>query len=150
MDSVIYITGVSASGKTTFSNTFFEKGYRIIHLDEFIEERVVPKFKPSEKRSIYFNLYSFEPKPYFERHVSFFVRILRKEILKFDNVVVEGMIKNKEMLEEIFENLDLTVYYIKPKSQLSYKEKIIERFQSNPAELRKVNYFRTHGQLKKS
>jgi adenylate kinase family enzyme len=134
---VVFISGIPGSGKSTVAKKFEERGYYLISGDDVIYKHVIPKAKHmfDGLEHKVFGLY--HPNKNFKT-----VRIARDRFIeevkklitnsKSNNIVIEGAFLHKRLFEKIFENLDYTFYFVKPKNKKEYIKRIEERFEKQP------------------
>lgn len=126
---VVYLSGKTCTGKTTFAKKLHELGYSIIELDTVVMRSVVTPFgvDPGEG---FLTAYRGTG---LKEHTQAFVDAAKKEIaerLKSSPVVVEGAIATPQILKEVIsENLeDFKFVYLHPVNQEVYSAQIKERF----------------------
>jgi guanylate kinase len=126
---IVYLSGKTCTGKTTFAKKLQELGYSIIELDPVVMKSVVIPFgvKPGEGfLTAYRGIGSKE-------QTQAFIDATKKEIqekIKPSPVVVEGAIATPHILKEVFsENLnDFRFVYLHPVNSEVYSTRIKERF----------------------
>ena len=126
---LIYISGKTCTGKTTFAKYLSQHGYKKVELDHIVTESVIIPFNvvPAEGfRTAYRGLGS-------EEQVGAFTNSAKLEILKElqkSSVVVEGAIASPQILGEIFSDnpKDFVFIYLHPAHADTYEERIRSRF----------------------
>ncbi|MFM2423800.1 MAG: hypothetical protein RLZZ70_187 [Candidatus Parcubacteria bacterium] len=126
---VVYLSGKTCTGKTTFAKKLQELGYLIIELDPVVMKSVVIPFdvKPGEGfLTAYRGMGSKE-------QTQAFIDAAKKEIqekIKYSPIVVEGAIATTHILKEVFSgNLnDFRFVYLHPINPEVYTARIKERF----------------------
>ena len=100
---IIYISGKTSTGKSTFSNNirdFF--GYHIVDLGSIVFKSVIEPFSVAPSESFITTYRDTEPR----EHVSAFISATKNAInsqLKSSPVVIEGAIAKSRILKEIFQ-----------------------------------------------
>lgn len=126
--SIIYLSGYSATGKSTYAKTL--QGYNILHLDHFIHCGIQHNGLDIDK---VFQIYKTELNQELFDHgiVTQFIEGIRNYITK-GSIVIEGQIKNKWLLDQIFKGYNYQTVVMVPKSVSSYRSRITQRFIDNP------------------
>jgi len=127
---LIYISGKTSTGKTTFSNKLqdFYK-YSVIDLGSIVFKSIVKQYfvDPTEA---FITVYR-DTKP--KKHVSTFIRVVKNVTLsqlKYSSVVVEGAIAKARIIKEIFIGKlgDFMFIYFHPIDHKKYTKRIQRRF----------------------
>lgn len=126
---LIYLSGKTCTGKTTFASYLEQHGYKKVELDKIVMESVVVPFGVPQGdgfRTAYRDLGPSE-------QVSAFIGAAKLEILKRlkeSSLVVEGAIANPRILGEVFsDNLkDFVFVYLHPVHADIYEQRILSRF----------------------
>lgn len=126
---IVYLSGKTCTGKTTFAKKLQELGYSIIELDPVVMKSVVVPFgvKPGEGFLTAYRGIGLK------EQTQAFTDAAKKEIqekIKFSRVVVEGAIATSHILKEVFsDNLnDFRFVYLHPVNPEVYSARIKERF----------------------
>lgn len=127
---VVYVSGKTCTGKTTFTNELVRLGYATIELDQIVISAVVEKFNVSQTHEAFITAYR-DQGP--QEQVEAFIIATRKEIeakLTSSPIVIEGAIAQSRILEEIFTGdlEDFYFAYLHPVNFEIYKDRIQQRF----------------------
>jgi hypothetical protein len=126
---LIYLSGKTCTGKTTFANYLEQYGYKKVELDKIVTESVVIPFNvaPGDGfRTAYRGLGPAE-------QTNAFVVAAKQEILNAvqeSALVVEGAIADPQILKRVFsgELTDFVFVYFHPVHAEIYEERILSRF----------------------
>jgi guanylate kinase len=131
---VVYLSGKTCTGKTTFANELARHGYSIIELDPIVTRSVVVPFgvKPGDG---FLTAYRDIGSP---EQTQAFIDAAKEEIrgkAKSSPVVVEGAIATSRILKEVFssELSDFQFVYLHPVNGDVYSRRIKERFVTGAA-----------------
>jgi adenylate kinase family enzyme len=133
---IIYISGKTCTGKTTFANEVKEHGYTQIELDAIVTNSIVIPFKIKSPGEAFLTAYR-DSGP--KEHVDAFIIAAIKEIkekLAFSPIVIEGAIAKSRILKEIFSG-DLSSFffvYFHPVHLDIYMGRMRERFVAGAAD----------------
>jgi hypothetical protein len=116
--NIIYVTGKGGVGKSILS-TIFSDTHSIINLDEIVRKYFYPKYGTDA-----FKVYQAHQMINIKDQ---FVDIVRTH-MNFEKIIVEGTIKDTELIDSIFNGLDFVMVYVKPITKDLYKRNIVERF----------------------
>ena len=111
--NIIFLTGCAASGKSTISQKYAKKGYTVINLDKIIRHKIIPKFKDNTIADyMFFKVYVSDD--HIKTHQVakakiYFIKLVQKLIKKNKKSIVEGQIRDPNMIKKIF-GTDLTFY----------------------------------------
>ena len=127
---IVYVSGKTCTGKTTFANEVHALGYQGIELDKIVASAVVEPFNVQPPNEAYITAYK-DMGP--AEHVAAFIAAVKKEIdMKISSapIVIEGAIARSRILKEIFsgELRDFFFVYFHPIHFEPYKERIRSRF----------------------
>lgn len=141
---IIFIAGKAGSGKSYIAKKFEAQGYILVSMDEVIRNTIIPKFTKEIKNELkgevwrIFRIYregNYGPiinkiQQVFAREIRHKIRAERK---KGNKVVVEGSLWNNKVIREIFGiDHEFTFYFMKPKSEDIYIERLKDRFEEDP------------------
>lgn len=127
---LIYLSGKTCTGKTTFANYLVAHGYAHIELDQIVEASIVQRFHLDPPGQAFVTAYADEgPAEYAES----FIAAARNEIrnkLKSSSVVIDGAIARNRILKAIFsdELSHFCFIYFHPVHAEIYRERIRTRF----------------------
>jgi guanylate kinase len=127
---IVYISGKTSTGKTTFSKELQTAGYKGIELDNVVTESIVKPFNITPTTEAFMTAYR-DTGP--KEQVAAFIFAARENILKeitTSSVVVDGAIARSRILKEVFsgELADFYFVYFHPTDVEEYKRRITERF----------------------
>ncbi|MBX4192597.1 hypothetical protein KW798_03905 [Candidatus Parcubacteria bacterium] len=127
---IVYISGKTCTGKTTFANDVLAQGYGGIELDKIVTSAVIEPFNVQPPNEGYVVAYR-DIGP--SEQIAAFISAVRKEIkekLVATPVVIDGAIARARILKEIFsdEFTDFYFVYFHPVHFDLYKERIRNRF----------------------
>lgn len=131
MKDKLLMVGYAGSGKSTIADKYVKNGYTIIHTDEIITNVIMKKF--SKDDLWYFNIYAINIDPKLETVVKYFVGLMKKYIKKHKKIIIEGQIRNADIIRNIFGDDDFDVLLVKPKNKSTYKKRVTSRFEEDPA-----------------
>ncbi len=125
---LIYLSGKTATGKSTFANTLEQElDYRVIELDKLMEQTVIHPLHLADNELGYIEVYRKRGKmEWIQRFVA-----AGQELMKADNrpTVVEGSIAHPLTLQEFFAGSpDFMFVYFHPANISTYKRYITNRF----------------------
>ena len=127
---IIYLSGKTATGKTTFSNQLHnDLGYSQIELDQIVMNSVVNKYKPKEDGDAFVVAYrDGEPQEWRDVFVAETKKVLSKEA-QTKHLVIEGAIANIKTLEDIFDKYQdsFMFVYFQPVDRQKYINRIKKR-----------------------
>lgn len=134
----ILISGFGASGKSFCASKFKKKGFYILHLDELLRNKVQKKFP----NIFVFNIYSRELHPDLIKNKvdKYFIELIRNLIKNHKKIVLEGKLRNKKLIDDIFKGYDYSIIVVKPKNKKVYKERVIKRFIEDPAHYGRLGF----------
>lgn len=126
---LIYLSGKTCTGKTTFASYLEQHGYKKVELDKIVMESVVVPFGVASGdgfRTAYRDLGPME-------QVNAFIGAAKLEILKKlqdSSLVVEGAIANPRILGEVFSDTlkEFVFVYFHPIHADVYEQRILSRF----------------------
>jgi dephospho-CoA kinase len=145
----IYISGKGASGKSTYANIFKQKGYYVVHLDDVIKDKIFVLFKNHiENNTIsfcdLFKIYRNDVKSNILNEIKIkFIEIIKEYIKKYDKCVIEGTIKDVQMIKDIFDGFEFKFYYVIPKNIESYTRNITSRFIKEPNDYGRLGFIQS-------
>lgn len=127
---IVYISGKTSTGKTTFANQLQAQGYTIIELDEIVKSSIEQAFGIKTQSEAFITAYR-DSGP--SEQTEAFILAVREKILKeikISPVVIEGAIAKSRILKEIFsgELADFYFVYFHPVNHEIYRDRIKERF----------------------
>lgn len=126
---LIYLSGKTCTGKTTFANYLEQHGYKKIELDKIVMESVVVPFgvAPGDGfRTAYRDVGPAE-------QTKAFIGAAKLEILKKlqeSSLVIEGAIATPRILQEVFSGdlKDFVFVYFHPVHAAMYEQRMLSRF----------------------
>lgn len=118
----IFITGRGSMGKTHLADELGKLGFTVVHIDDIVEE--IAKKHPDGIKI--FALYHPGKYPKEKQEV---IKIVQNVIKKNDKVVIEGLIRDKNMINQFFMGMKFQFVYVRPKSIEIYKKYLIKRFE---------------------
>lgn len=126
---VVYLSGKTCTGKTTFAKKLQTLGYSIIELDPVVVNSVVIPFEVDRGEAFLTAYRGIGSK----EHTKAFTDAAKKEIqemLKVSPVVVEGAIATPHILKEVLSNYlnDFNFVFLHPVNLEVYSARIKERF----------------------
>jgi guanylate kinase len=126
---IIYLSGKTCTGKTTFANNLQKHGYSILELDTIVIQSVIIPYGVKESDGFLTAYRDAGP----EEQTQAFIETAKKDILeksKLSPVVVEGAIARPRILKEILSDdlKDFEFIYLHPINIDLYKGRIRERF----------------------
>jgi len=139
-NNVIFITGKAASGKSNVARKFEQDGYFLVSLDEIIRHELASEMThdvQTEFNGDYTYLYRLyrndDDTPIISKARNIFIKIIKDSIAKNKKVVVEGSLWNNDSIRKIFGKDDeFTFYFVKPKNEEIYLERLKLRFMEDP------------------
>jgi guanylate kinase len=132
---VVYVSGKTCTGKTTFTKELNSIGYANLELDKVVTSSIVEAFNVNPVHEAFITAYRDQgPKEQIEA----FIEATKKEIRTKENfspVVIDGAIARSRILKEIFvDDLeDFYFVYLHPVNFEIYKERIQKRFTAGAA-----------------
>lgn len=134
----LLIVGEGSSGKSTYANNYKNMGYYILHLDDFIRNKVSPEFNSIPV----WQIYNKEIHDVLKKNkvYIYFINTIKNIIKKHTKIVIEGSLKNKEIIHNIFKNYDYKILIIKPKNKAIYVKRVIKRFIKDPANYGRLGF----------
>lgn len=127
--NVIYLSGKTATGKTTFGNKLHsELGYDQIELDQIVMKAVVEKYRPKEDGDAFVVVYrDGEPQKWRDDFIRESKKVIQER--KTGHLVIEGAIANTETLKAIFEDSreNFMFVYFQPVDRQKYIDRIKKR-----------------------
>lgn len=132
-ENLCFITGRSASGKTTFANKFKDRNYHVIEFDQLFKSIINLQYNLSQDESI--DVLRGKAPVEIEDD---FVRLVRAEIkdnINSAKVIVEGTISSIRVLDKIFSDRysQYTFVFLYPGSREEYKQRVMKRFKDDIA-----------------
>jgi AAA+ ATPase superfamily predicted ATPase len=129
--SLIFLTGKTSTGKTTFSNKLTSIGYQVIKLDDIIISSIYNKYNPHDISSAFAVYKGNVPVEW----AASFIQATREEInlkIKYGPVLIEGTLANNEIIKKIFnkELQNFQFVFLLPVNVSAYTDKIRNRFVS--------------------
>ncbi|MEI8339472.1 MAG: hypothetical protein WCF94_02295 [bacterium] len=126
---LIYLSGKTCTGKTTFSNELEQQGYTKIELDKIVMRSVVTPFNVNPGDGFRTAYRGLGPK----EQIDEFVKATKEEITKRvqeTSLVIEGAIATPEILSAVFSGdlTDFTFIYFHPVNIDVYEGRILSRF----------------------
>jgi hypothetical protein len=126
---LVYVSGKTCTGKTTFANELHLFGYVPIELDQIVTRSVIDQFHVHSREAF---LAAFRGDGPIE-HIDAFIAAARAEIIerrKSADLAIEGAVEKVWILEKIFsdELADFRFVYFHPVNLDSYVERIRTRF----------------------
>ena len=127
---MVYVSGKTCTGKTTFANEVHALGYTGIELDKIVTSAVIEPFNVQPPNEGYIIAYR-DKGP--AKQVAAFITAVRQEIkakLPSSPVIIEGAIARARILKEVFseELNDFYFVYFHPVHFELYKDRIRSRF----------------------
>jgi hypothetical protein len=131
---IVYLSGKTCTGKTTFARELQNYGYKLIELDPVVAASVVPFYK-NDPSAAFIPAYRDEGPA---EHVEAFIEAARKEIQeknKLGPLVIEGAIAKSRILKEIFSGKleEFFFVYFQPVHLAPYMERLQSRFVAGAA-----------------
>lgn len=128
---VVYLSGKTCTGKTTFSNLLEGSGYTRVELDRIVTESVVEKYNVVPNDA-FLTAYRGEGP---SKHIEAFIAAAKKVIIEKsaeNSIVVEGAIAKASILQDVFSGINENLFfvYFHPRSIDVYVDRIMERFLS--------------------
>lgn len=127
---VVYVSGKTCTGKTTFTKELSSIGYANLELDKIVTSAVVEPFNVNQVHEAFITAYRDQgPK----EQIQAFIEGTKREIRTKENfspVVIDGAIARSRILKEIFAD-DLKGFYfvyLHPVNFEIYKDRIQKRF----------------------
>jgi hypothetical protein len=152
---IILITGRGGVGKSTVAKKFNKEGYYLLSLDQIIMNRIVKEFGSYfENYDVFFWMYvqgfpsmyedsiHTKEQEIYLRAKKRFIEIIKKKMEKHKKIVIEGGLKDRTMIEDIFKNRLYTFLYVQPSSVETYETMIINRFVSDPDRYGRLGYLK--------
>lgn len=127
---IVYISGKTSTGKTTFAKELQVEGYLNIGLDEIVIASVVEPFKINPPGEAFVIAYrDIGPKEQIDAFISAARGAISKDIAT-SKIVIDGAIAKSKILKEIFskELTDFYFVYFHPTDFEKYEKRICERF----------------------
>jgi len=136
--SLLYITGKTSTGKTTFAMELSKRyGYHIVVLDEVVKEAIIQPLKLENKQGdVFVSVYRMNDRP---EWIDRFVMAVRARIEQYVSqgvpVLIEGALANTDTIARIFAGYpDAQVLYFHPKAEHSrYAQNLQKRFMGTNA-----------------
>jgi hypothetical protein len=136
--SLLYITGKTCTGKTTFAHGLAERyGYRAVVLDEIVQQAVViPLDLQTQEPDVFVSVYRNTDRP---EWIDRFVAEVRQQIAVYleqqQPVLIEGALANTDTIQRIFAGYpSAQVLYFHPKvSGSRYIQNLTERLTGSSA-----------------
>lgn len=128
---VVYLTGKTSIGKSTFANLLKDDfDYQIISLDNIVEKAVMEDFKVEDRDLAFRETYGERNKlDWIKNFVSLGQNLIQENLKKNKPVIIEGALANSETLKEFFsEYVDFEFIYFHPKNIDIYKRNLLSRF----------------------
>ena len=127
--NLVYVSGKTCTGKTTFAEHLVAGGYHKVELDKVVQESVVVPFGVAAGDGFRTAYRGLGP----QEQTSAFTRLANLEIqnrIKESPVVVEGAVATSQILKGIFSgNLtDFVFIYFHPINPEVYEQRILSRF----------------------
>lgn len=128
-------------GKSTVAEIYVKKGNFLIDFDEIIKNKIIPKFKNTkiDSRKFFGFVYNFisnhniDKNPLVNKVKQYFIKIVKELIKNNDKVVVEGQLRDFDIIRYIFgENNNFTFYVIQPANENEYIDRLRSRFDKDP------------------
>jgi len=147
--NIIFITGKAASGKSSVAKKFEQDGYLLVSLDEIVRRELATEFK-NEVQTEFGGDYSYlyrvyrddDYSPTIKKARNMLVKIIKDIINSNKKVVVEGSLWNNNAIRQIFgKDDDFTFYFVKPKSEKLYLERLKHRFMEDPNNYGRLGFF---------
>jgi len=137
--SLLYITGKTCTGKTTFARWLAElHGYQVVVLDDIVRQAVVtPLGLQAQEPEVYVSVYRTTERP---EWIDRFVTEVRKQIAAYfehqQPVLIEGALANTDTIQRIFAGHPTAqVLYFHPVATDSrYIQNLTERFKESSAD----------------
>lgn len=135
---VVYLTGKTCTGKTTFSNQLRSScDYDVIELDEVVYDAVITPFDlESRQGEVFVSVYKTMDNPqWLELFVTATQTRIRDLLAQNKNIIVDGAIAKSEIIRNVFDDLpDVTIVYFHPgKSSATYVRNLTSRFKDTTA-----------------
>lgn len=126
---VVYLSGKTCTGKTTFAGVLEELQYSRIELDQIVTKSIVEQYGVFPNDA-FLTAYRGEG---LQEHTQAFIAAAKQEIISkmaISPVVVEGAVAKAEILSSVFSGLseDFFFIYFHPHNIDVYAERIKERF----------------------
>jgi guanylate kinase len=139
--NLIFLTGYAASGKSTISSKYIEKGYHVISTDDVIRDELIPLFEGQIKGQRLFSVQLYKDK-YKDDKVwvsakKKFLEIMKEKVEEGINlrkkVLVEGQLRIPEDIRYIFgEDDNFSILVVSPESIESYADRLTSRVKNDP------------------
>lgn len=121
---LLFVVGYGGAGKSTYADKISKN---VVHTDEIIRNNL-----PDEG----FDLYQRDIDPN-NKLINKFIDLIQNEIKK-NNLVIEGQIKNLDLINKIAGDLPYKIIVVAPKNQESYERNLMGRFIENPKEYGRI------------
>ena len=139
-ENIIFITGKAASGKSSVAKKFEKDGYFLLSLDELIRHELALEMKneiDAEFNGDYTYLYRLyrndDNTQIISKARNLFIKTVKDIITKHKKIVIEGSLWNNDAIRQIFGKDDeFTFYFVKPKNEEIYLERLKLRFIEDP------------------
>lgn len=139
--SVIYLTGKTCTGKTTFAGRLRASvGYEVVRLDDIVHDAIiVPLNLQKIEGDVFVSVYKTADNPEWRE---LFVAKVREHIQNLlaqgKKIIVDGAIANVTVVHDIFQDLPDTVciYFHPGKSSPTYVRNLTNRFMGTTAQHR--------------
>jgi guanylate kinase len=128
---LIYLSGKTCTGKSTFSNAIANKiNYKIIELDKVVVDSVIKPLNLTDEGKVFFEVYGNRcKKEWIRRFVDNTISRINRSIREGKSVIIEGAVANVITLKDIFEDYsDFSFIYFHPISIKNYTRNITTRF----------------------
>lgn len=123
------IVGYAGSGKSYLAEQYRKKGYFIVSCDEIIKEHLMK----DSSDTVHFGIYEKNINKKLSKSANKFILIIKKIIKQHKKVIIEGQLKNIDMINKIVGKNKYTIILTKPRNKSSYVKHLISRFVNNPA-----------------
>lgn len=150
---IIIISGKAASGKSYYGKLYEKKGYYLISCDELVRklykkfEEGIPKddifmiYQPTKNYDQYEDIKNNKKwKKYMRKAKKYFVRFIKKKIKKHKKVVIEGTIKDIDMIKDILGHYRYKFLFVKPKDEKIYLQNLTDRFVESPDNYGRIGF----------
>jgi len=132
--NLIYVSGKASVGKSVISEHMAKDiNFKLISLDELIRDDFDGNYRlyqtPTNNPNDLVNRWEFVTK-------------IRQIILEYKDCVIEGTIKDNELIKEIFHGYHFIFCYIEPLDEKSYFRNMSKRFEQDPTNYGRIGFLK--------